>query len=145
MGSSALAIWRPKATATPPSTGSAPISAEGQATTNPSGPKCAATATPCALRTITDAQGTTELAAASTAAVPKRIVPAFSASVPSMKPGSSTRLTIGRWNVSQSSMKRRVFWEPAAVIAPARCQQSLASTPTGWPASRARPVIVPCP
>jgi hypothetical protein len=35
-----------------------------------------------------------------------------------MKPGSSTKDRIGRWKVSQKSMKRRTFCAPAAVIEP---------------------------
>ena len=53
------------------------------------------------------------------ASVPCRIVPARSASRPIMNPGSSTKLTTGRWNWSQSSAKRRTFCAPSAVIAPA--------------------------
>ena len=58
-----------------------------------------------------------------------------------MKPGSSTRLRIGRWNVSQNSTKRRNFCAPAASIAPPMCRQSFATTPTECPSTRARPVI----
>ena len=50
---------------------------------------------------MTDAQGDRQVAAASTAAVPARIAPSCSAWLPIMKPGSSTKLTIGRLKVSQ--------------------------------------------
>ena len=108
-----------KATATPPSIGSAPDSADGQERTCPRGPKCAAAATPYALRTITLHHGTRLVTTAAMASTPYRIVPDFSEADPIMKPGSSTRLTIGKWKVSQNSTKRRTFWAPSASMDPA--------------------------
>ena len=68
---------------------------------------------------MTDAQGDRQVAAASTAAVPARMAPSRSAWLPIMKPGSSTKLTMGRLKVSQNSMKRRALRAPSAVMAPA--------------------------
>jgi hypothetical protein len=71
------------------------------------------------LRTITDAQGTVDCTTANSASVPKRIVPSRSASLPIMKPGSSTKQATGRWKVSHRSTKRRTLRAPSAVMAPA--------------------------
>ena len=61
---------------------------------------------------MTDTQGTRLRMTARMASVPCRIVPPRSASRPIMKPGSSTKLTTGRWNWLHSSAKRRTFCAP---------------------------------
>ena len=48
-----------------------------------------------------------------------------------MKPGSSANDTSGRWNVSQSWIRRITFSPAATSVAPPRCSGSLAMTPTG--------------
>ena len=70
-------------------------------------------------RTITLAQGTRLCITAAMALVPWRIVAAFSEAEPIMKPGSSTKETMGRWKVLHMSAKRRSFCAACAVIAPA--------------------------
>ncbi len=65
-----------------------------------------------------DTQGTVDSTTATIASTPYRIVAAASDSNPIMNPGSSTKLTIGRWNVSQRFTKRRTFWAPSAPIEP---------------------------
>ena len=110
-GSSAAAISRAKATATPPSTSSARWRARPRQHISV-GPKCACAATPKAFSTCTLAHGTRLCNTAEMADVPWRMVPACSLSGPIIKPGSSTKLTIGRWKLLQKSTKRRVFALP---------------------------------
>ena len=69
------------------------------------------------------------------------MVAAFSASGPIMKPGSSTKLTIGRWKLSHISTKRRILRAPSAVMEPLDWKQSFAMMPTGCPPRRASAVI----
>ncbi len=74
---------------------------------------------PAAEAAATIRHGTVDCTTANMASVPKRIVAAFSASLPIMKPGSSTKLSTGRWKASQRSTKRRTLRAPRAVMAPA--------------------------
>ena len=139
-GSGAASISRRKASATPLSTGSAPISADGQASTVGAGPRWIPAATPNARRSTTAIQGTSLWSTANMAAIPWRMVAARSASGPIAKPGSSTRLTTGSRKASHSSTKRRIFCAASADMQPPRKWQSFATRPTGCPFSRASPV-----
>ena len=68
---------------------------------------------------------------AASARTPLRSVAARSASSPTMKPGSSSKLSIGRWNVSQKSMKRVIFSDAVSSIAPPFMFGLFDITPTG--------------
>ena len=66
-----------------------------------------------------------------------------STSGPTIMPGVSTSVTIGRPNASHSCMNRAALSAPSESIAPARWVGLLAITPTGRPSSRASAVIMP--
>jgi hypothetical protein len=68
---------------------------------------------------------------AQTIFAPARTIPCLCASRPTMKPGSSAKQTIGRWNVLQSWMKRMTFVPAATSIEPPRYIGLLIITPTG--------------
>ena len=71
---------------------------------------------------------------------PARTMPSSSCGLPTEKPGSSAKYTSGRWNVSQSSIRRMVFSPAAMSMEPPLNFGWLAITPTGWPLIRASPV-----
>ena len=68
-----------------------------------------------------------------------------STSGPTIIPGVSHSVTIGRSNASQSCMNRAALSAPGVSIAPARWVGLLAITPTGRPSMRASAVIIPSP
>ena len=91
---------------------------------------------------ITVKIGTVAWAEAIIHSPPLRMVPVISCSSPTAKPGLSTRLRIGRWKRSQTSMWRRSLSQPSAVSAPPfTCRLSEAMTPIGWPSKRTKPAI----
>ena len=97
-------------------------------------------ATPKLRRISTENIGTWAWAMATIHSPPLRIVPACSCSRPTVKPGLSMRLRIGRWNRSHTSTWRISLSQPSAVSAPPLTWRlSEAMTPTGWPSKRASP------
>ena len=68
-------------------------------------------------------------------------MPSFSDSIPTMNPGSSANEIIGRWNMSQSWIRRITLLPPLTSVEPPSCIGLLAITPTGKPLIRASPVM----
>ena len=72
-----------------------------------------------------------------------RISAVFSATGPTMLPGVSISDRIGMSKASQSCMKREALSAPALSMAPPDGElELLAITPTGWPSTRMKAVII---
>ena len=70
---------------------------------------------------------------------PCRMMPCRSTAVPTMKPGTSARNSSGTLKASQSWMKRVALSAESTNSTPPLNIGLLATTPIGWPSSRAKP------
>ncbi len=68
------------------------------------------------------------------------MMPPYSWAVPGRKPGTSTKVTIGMLKQSQKRTKRAALREESMSRQPASTIGWLATMPTVWPSSRARPI-----
>ncbi|MNY36350.1 hypothetical protein D3C86_1708330 [compost metagenome] len=68
------------------------------------------------------------------------MMPPYSWLVPGMKPGTSTKVSTGILNASQKRTKRAALIELLMSRQPASTSGWLATTPTVWPAMRAKPI-----
>ena len=68
------------------------------------------------------------------------MMPFHSWSVPGRKPGTSTKVSTGTLNASQVRTKRAAFSEASMSRVPANCIGWLATTPTGRPSTRPKPI-----
>jgi hypothetical protein len=68
--------------------------------------------------------------------------PVLSCATPGMKPGTSTRVTIGMLNASQKRMKREPLSDASTSIAPASQPGWLATKPTVAPSMRPKPTTM---
>ncbi len=59
-----------------------------------------------------------------------------------MKPGTSTKVTSGIWKASQKRTKRAALRLASMSSTPARARGWLATTPTGMPSMRPKPVTM---
>ena len=89
----------------------------------------ASAATPYDLRTMNSTLGTSASALASSARAPRRICAPRSAAEPSMKPGMSRKITMGRLNASHSITKWAYLSAAGPSIAPAMTIGSLPMMP----------------
>ena len=87
-------------------------------------------------------RGMLRLAMALIIFAPWRMMPCFSTALPIMKPGTSLRNTSGRPKASQSVMKRVALSALSTKSTPPFTRGWLARMPTGFPSSRAKPVMI---
>ena len=93
------------------------------------------------MRTITDTFGTVASLTAVTILAPWRMMPWRSTWVPIMKPGTSARNRRGTLKASHHQMKRAALSDESTKSAPPSAIGLLATTPTGRPSSRPKPMI----
>jgi hypothetical protein len=97
-------------------------------------------APPYAFRNTMHTRGTVAAAYACTSSAPWRIMPRHSRSRPGSKPGVSTNVTIGKFEVSHQATNRAALRDASMSIVPARYNGWFATTPTGRPSTVARAV-----
>ena len=91
---------------------------------------------------MTENLGTSALAIAVIILAPCRMMPCRSTAAPTMNPGTSCRKISGTLKASHMVMNRAALSAESTKIAPLRTCGWLATMPTTWPSSRARPTTI---
>ena len=91
---------------------------------------------------ITVTLGTVHSAYAYSSFAPCLMMPPYSCAVPGMKPGTSTKVTIGMPNASQKRTKRAALIALLMSRQPASTSGWLATMPTGAPSIRPKPMTM---